>query len=59
MFNLTALYEKNIIVLMIFLNKEREEMINEKYTQLYLSRQFGGINTIEFTQTLPPIKENE
>jgi len=27
-------------------------MIKEKYKQLCLARQFGGINTIEFTQTL-------
>jgi len=29
-------------------------MIKEKYKQLCLARQFGGINTIEFTQSLPP-----
>jgi len=27
-------------------------MIKEKYKQLCLARQFGGINTIEFTQSL-------
>jgi len=27
-------------------------MINGKYTQLRLARQFGGINTIGFTHTL-------
>ena len=27
-------------------------MINEKYTQLRLARQFGGINTVGFTHTL-------
>jgi len=28
-------------------------MIKEKYKQLCLARRFGGINTIEYTQTLP------
>jgi len=41
---------------MIFLNKDQEEMIKEKYTQLRLARQFGGINIIEFTQTLVTIQ---
>jgi hypothetical protein len=27
-------------------------MIKEKYKQLCLARRFGGINTIEYTQTL-------
>ena len=36
---------------MIFLTKE-EKMIKEKYTQLRLARQIGGINTIGFTQSL-------
>jgi len=31
-------------------------MIKEKYKQLCLARQFGGINTIEFTQSLAEIK---
>jgi len=30
-------------------------MIKEKYKQLCLARQFGGINTIEFTQSLAVI----
>jgi len=34
-------------------------MIKEKYKQLCLARQFGGINTIEFTQSLPTSKRNE
>jgi len=32
-------------------------MIKEKYKQLCLARQFGGINTIEFTQSLAAIKQ--
>ena len=35
---------------MIFLTEEIK-MINEKYIQLCLAHQFGGINTIEFTQS--------
>jgi len=31
-------------------------MIQEKYKQLCIAHQFGGINTIEFTQTLTVIK---
>ncbi len=27
-------------------------MIKEKYEQLCIAQQFGGINTIEYTQTL-------
>jgi len=37
---------------MTFLNQGGKEMINGKYTQLRLARQFGGINTIGFTHTL-------
>jgi len=32
-------------------------MIKEKYKQLCLARQFGGINTIEFTQSLYAIQK--
>ena len=32
-------------------------MIKEKYTQLRLAHQFGGINTIRFTQTLVATKK--
>jgi len=35
---------------------EEIKMIKEKYKQLCLARQFGGINTIEFTQMLAPIR---
>jgi len=42
---------------MIFLSKRSYEMIKEKYKQLCLARQFGGINTIEFTQSLAVIKK--
>ena len=45
-----------IIQWMIFLNKRSQEMIQEKYIQLCIAHQFGGINTIEFTQTLTVIK---
>ncbi len=38
---------------MIFLIEEIK-MIKEKYIQLCLARQFGEINTIEFTQSLAP-----
>ena len=33
-------------------------MIKEKYTQLCLAHRFGGINTIEFTQTLGHIQKD-
>ena len=33
----------------------REEMINDKYTQLLLHTQFGGITTIDDTQSLATI----
>ena len=32
-------------------------MINEKYKQLFLALQFGGINTIEYTKTLGKIRK--
>lgn len=35
------------------------EIIKEKYTQLPLTHQFDGINTIGFTQSLVPIKKYE
>jgi len=41
--------DKKEIQWMNFLNKDQEEMIKEKYTQLRLARQFGGINVIGFT----------
>ena len=41
------------------LNKEREKMIKEKYTQLTLAHQFAGINAIEFTQSLSSIIRNK
>ncbi len=34
---------------------EEIKMIKEKYIQLCLARQFRGINTIEFIQSLVPI----
>jgi len=34
-------------------------MIKEKYKQLCLALQFGGVNTIEFTQTLALIQKND
>ena len=37
---------------MIFLSKKSWEMIKEKYKQLCIAHQFGGINTIEYTQTM-------
>ena len=43
---------------MIFLIEE-VKMINEKHIQLCLAHQFGGINTIEFTQSLYAIRKKE
>jgi len=34
-------------------------MIKEKYTQLCLAHQFGGINTIGYTQPLCAIRAEE
>jgi len=36
----------------------KREMVKEKYKQLCLAHQFGGINTIGFTQTLWASKDN-
>jgi hypothetical protein len=33
-------------------------MIKEKYKQLCLSLQFGGISTMKYTHTLPPSVRN-
>jgi len=37
----------------------RNRMIKEKYTQLCLAHQFGGINTIGYTQPLCAIRAEE
>ena len=42
------------IQLMIFLSIGNWKIIKEKYKQLYLALQFDRINTIEYTQSLPP-----
>jgi len=38
---------------------EEGKMIKEKYKQLCLYRQFGGIYTIEYTQSLGVMREKQ
>jgi len=44
---------------MTFLSERKNKIIKEKYKQLRLHHQYGGIYTIEYTQSLCVIKKNE